>query len=225
MDAKKLGKFIAEQRKNNHLTQAALAEKLHVTDKAVSKWERGLGFPDINTIEPLAEALGVSVLEIMKAEKIEKCLADGLIRDYIIEVHALKNTARMIGAMELSKWCYDLEMAGNAGQTELLEEQTSGMLQLYRSYKEVLKPYAQMQNGEKQQVPDEKIIASLRELRDAMDTFDLDKADEVMKQIEEFQLDETLEPLMDELRAYVADVAMEEVMCTADLMIKMLEEK
>lgn len=161
----------------------------------------------------------------MKSTKMEKCLADGLIRDYIIEVHALKNTARMIGAMELSKWCYDLEMAGNAGQTELLEEQTSGMLQLYRSYKEVLKPYAQMQNGEKQQVPDEKIIASLRELRDAMDTFDLDKADEVMKQIEEFQLDETLEPLMDELRAYVADVAMEEVMLTADLMIKMLEEK
>ena len=40
MDAKKLGKFIVEQRKNNHLTQAALAEKLHVTDKAVSKWER-----------------------------------------------------------------------------------------------------------------------------------------------------------------------------------------
>ena len=74
MDAKKLGKFIAEQRKNNHLTQAALAEKLHVTDKAVSKWERGLGFPDINTIEPLAEALGVSVLEIMKAEKIEVSL-------------------------------------------------------------------------------------------------------------------------------------------------------
>lgn len=74
MDAKKLGKFIAEQRKNNHLTQAALAEKLHVTDKAVSKWERGLGFPDINTIEPLAEALGVSVLEVMKAEKVEVSL-------------------------------------------------------------------------------------------------------------------------------------------------------
>lgn len=74
MDAKKLGTFIAEQRKNNHLTQAALAEKLHVTDKAVSKWERGLGFPDINTIEPLAEALGVSVLEVMKAEKIEVSL-------------------------------------------------------------------------------------------------------------------------------------------------------
>lgn len=70
MDAKKLGGFIAEQRKEMKMTQANLADKLHVTDKAVSKWERGLGLPDINTIEPLANALGVSVLEVMKAEKI-----------------------------------------------------------------------------------------------------------------------------------------------------------
>lgn len=70
MDAKKLGNFIAEQRKEKHMTQADLAEILHVTDKAVSKWERGLGFPDINTIEPLAEALDVSVLEVMRSERI-----------------------------------------------------------------------------------------------------------------------------------------------------------
>lgn len=70
MDAQKLGAFIAEMRKEQHMTQAELAEKLHVTDKAVSKWERGLGFPDIKTIEPLADALGVSVMEVMRAEKI-----------------------------------------------------------------------------------------------------------------------------------------------------------
>ena len=52
------------------MTQVELAQKLQVTDKAVSKWERGLGFPDINTIEPLADALGVSVLEIMRSERI-----------------------------------------------------------------------------------------------------------------------------------------------------------
>lgn len=70
LDAKKLGSFIAEQRKEMNMTQANLAEKLHVTDKAISKWERGLGLPDINTIEPLADALDVSVLEIIKSEKI-----------------------------------------------------------------------------------------------------------------------------------------------------------
>lgn len=68
MDAKKLGQFIAQLRKEQNMTQADLARKLQVTDKAVSKWERGQGLPDINTIEPLADALGVSVLEIMKSE-------------------------------------------------------------------------------------------------------------------------------------------------------------
>ena len=54
------------------MTQAELAEKIHVTDKAVSRWERGLGFPDIQTIEPLAQALGISVLELMRSERQEK---------------------------------------------------------------------------------------------------------------------------------------------------------
>lgn len=69
MDAKKIGLFIANQRKSLGLTQAELAKKLHVTDKAVSRWERGQGFPDINSIEPLADALEVSIAEIMKGEK------------------------------------------------------------------------------------------------------------------------------------------------------------
>lgn len=70
MDAKKLGQFIAQLRKEQNMTQADLARKLQVTDKAVSKWERGLGLPDINSIEPLADALGVTVLEIMRSERI-----------------------------------------------------------------------------------------------------------------------------------------------------------
>lgn len=71
MDAKKLGQFIAEIRKEQNMTQAELASKLHVTDKAISKWERGLGLPDINSIEPLADALGITVAEVMQAERIQ----------------------------------------------------------------------------------------------------------------------------------------------------------
>ena len=71
MDAKKMGEFIAQRRKECGMTQSDLADRLHVTDKAVSRWERGLGFPDINTIEPLANALGVTILELMKAERKE----------------------------------------------------------------------------------------------------------------------------------------------------------
>ena len=70
MDAKVFGAFIAECREEKNMTQADLAMKLNVTDKAVSRWERGIGFPDINTIEPLASALEISVLELMKSERI-----------------------------------------------------------------------------------------------------------------------------------------------------------
>lgn len=70
MDAAKLGAFIVQLRKDANMTQAELARKLNVTVQAISKWERGKGLPDINTIEPLADALGVNIIEIMKAERI-----------------------------------------------------------------------------------------------------------------------------------------------------------
>ena len=69
MDAKKIGAFIAGERKARQMTQQALAEELHVTDKAVSRWERGVGLPDIELIEPLATALDVSVAELMHAKR------------------------------------------------------------------------------------------------------------------------------------------------------------
>ena len=70
MDAAKTGAFIAAIRRERNMTQAELAAVLHVTDKAVSKWERGAGLPDINLIEPLAAALDVSVLELMQGRRI-----------------------------------------------------------------------------------------------------------------------------------------------------------
>ena len=98
MDVKKFGLFIATLRKEQQMTQAELAQKLQVTDKAVSKWERGLGFPDINTIEPLADALGVSVLEIMKSEKIVKQ-----------EVSAVVASDALMDAFELARYQKKLE--------------------------------------------------------------------------------------------------------------------
>ena len=71
MEAKKFGQFIAGIRKEKKMTQAELAGKIHVTDKAISRWERGQGFPDIQTLEPLAQALGISVLELMRSERQE----------------------------------------------------------------------------------------------------------------------------------------------------------
>lgn len=69
MDISKTGKFIAELRRKQGLTQKALADTLGVTDKAVSKWERGLSYPDIAILPGLAEILGVSEGEILRGER------------------------------------------------------------------------------------------------------------------------------------------------------------
>ncbi len=69
MDCQKFGKFISEERKRQGLTQAELAKKLSVTNKAVSRWETALGYPDITTLEPLADALGVTLVELMRSER------------------------------------------------------------------------------------------------------------------------------------------------------------
>ena len=66
---KTLGTMIAELRKQHGMTQLELAEKMGVTDKAVSKWERDLSCPDINSIPNLAEILSVSVEELMQVKK------------------------------------------------------------------------------------------------------------------------------------------------------------
>ena len=71
LDKEKFGEFIAKLRKEMGMTQKELAERLFVSDKAVSKWERGQSLPDITTLNPLADALGVTAAELLNCGKIE----------------------------------------------------------------------------------------------------------------------------------------------------------
>ena len=96
MDSKVFGQFIASVRKEKNMTQADLANIIGVTDKAVSRWERGIGFPDINTLEPLANALEISVLELMRSEK-----ADMEQKDYRLSEGEV--TEMMNHAVEMAK--------------------------------------------------------------------------------------------------------------------------
>lgn len=64
MDQKKIGAFIAQCRKEKSLTQIQLAELLDITNQAVSKWENGRGMPDVSLLQPLCDALGISLNEL-----------------------------------------------------------------------------------------------------------------------------------------------------------------
>lgn len=70
MDQIKIGKFIAECRKQKNLTQMQLAEKLNITDKAISKWERGLSLPDSSIMLELCGILGITVNDLLSGEVI-----------------------------------------------------------------------------------------------------------------------------------------------------------
>ena len=95
MSNKSIGEMISSLRKEKGMTQSELAEKMNVTDKAVSKWERDLSFPDVNSIPKLAEILNVSVDELMqvKADTKEKSEEKG---SEIINI-ALKGIALAMG--------------------------------------------------------------------------------------------------------------------------------
>lgn len=107
MDAKRLGTFIAERRKELGLTQACLARQLSVTDKAVSRWERGIGLPDISNIELLATALDVSLVELLQARKnnedrLSAEEAENLLMDTIQLSKAPNKFIKIVGTMILA---------------------------------------------------------------------------------------------------------------------------
>lgn len=71
MNKEELGSFICEIRKEKNMTQKELADKLIISDKAVSKWERGLSYPDITLLEPLSAILGVSMTELIQGRRMD----------------------------------------------------------------------------------------------------------------------------------------------------------
>ena len=92
MDKAKMGTFIKEQRMALGMTQQQLAEQLHITNKAISRWETGNAYPDISLLDDLAAVLSVSVEELCRGERIALPSADTntLLSDVITEVRQQK---------------------------------------------------------------------------------------------------------------------------------------
>ena len=159
-----------------------------------------------------------------KANKIEQCLKEGLISDYVIEVHALKSSALLIGAVPLSEAAKELEGYGKQGKTELLEEKTPDLLAMYRDFKDILKPYADKEEAARQEASNGEWCQALQQIHQCIEQFDLDGVDRIMEKLEEYQIPECIRESMDQLRVYVADVSMEEIMELTDTMTELLRD-
>ena len=103
MDNYITGSTIKQLREAKGLTQANLAELIGVSDKAVSKWETAKGFPDISLIEPLAKALGVSVLELMSGAPVQnKNISANILRSKFYVCPICGNIIRSVGDAVIS---------------------------------------------------------------------------------------------------------------------------
>lgn len=100
MDPKQFGAFLSEERRAKNLTQKELAEKLGVTDKAISKWERGVCLPDVAKFDDIAAALGVTDVEVLRAKRLppesEKETAPLLVSAFAVW-YALRRTRNVRG--------------------------------------------------------------------------------------------------------------------------------
>ena len=97
MDQIKIGKFIGEQRKVHNLTQSELSEKLGITDRAISKWERGICLPDAGLMLDLCKILEISVNELLSGEKIPMENNTEIMEKNLIEMAALnERTNKML---------------------------------------------------------------------------------------------------------------------------------
>ena len=90
MDQIKIGKFIQDRRKEKKLTQSELAEKLNITDRAISKWENGNCLPDVGTMQELCEILSISVNDLFSGEKVDMKNNEKKLEENLLEMTRLK---------------------------------------------------------------------------------------------------------------------------------------
>lgn len=147
-----------------------------------------------------------------KINKLKKCLEDNMVRDYTIEVHALKNSARMIGAYQLSDMFLDMEEHGDRQDIDYLKEKTPKLLTYFESFKDVLKTYGESGNENKEEVTKEVFDQYITSLEEAVNSYDIDGMDQAMKKIAGTRVPQNCVELVTSLRAKVADVAMEDIL-------------
>lgn len=85
MNKEEFGKFVCKLRKEKGMTQQELGDKLNLTNKAISKWERGLSFPDVCILQDVAQTLGISVLELLNGERNTKITISNEVANRLIE--------------------------------------------------------------------------------------------------------------------------------------------
>ena len=145
-----------------------------------------------------------------KANLIEEYESKEDISNYVIEVHALKSSAKLLGAMQLSKLAEHLEMAGKEDNRSEVHAKTAELLEEYRMYKSRLQPYIKEEKIEKMKIDKKKLEDRMREMLAAVENFDMDGTENLMKELEQYEFDENFANLCKELKKVMEDFAYDE---------------
>ncbi len=152
-----------------------------------------------------------------KAAQIKELQMNGDWSGYTIEVHALKSLSKQIGAMELSEIAAEMERAGNARNTDLIRQHTDKMLERYRGYIPVLKPFfpsgEEEDESQKEPVTPEILKDFFAQMREAADNLDMDLMESIILEMHKYQYDDTQKDLYEQLKAAVDEVDTDS--CTA----------
>ena len=158
-----------------------------------------------------------------KINLVESYLANKDIQNYTVQVHSLKTTCRMIGAMNLGEEFFNLEKLGKENDLAQIEALTPGVLDSLRAFKPYLEPFASRDNtGEKIDFDSTAFSAILNKLIAAIDDFDLGAAEEATKQLFSYECDETLSGKLEALDKLVSNIDYDEAKALAKQMLDSL---
>ena len=156
----------------------------------------------------VSEALFWKVLKVFyngidkKAKLIQSLMEQEDWTNYTVEVHALKNSAKQIGAIPLSEKAAFLEKAGNARDTDTIHKLTDKMLEQYLGYKSTLAPFCEDENvdSKKKTVSDDILHKCFSRMKEAVDNLDMDQMEEVIRELDHYYYDEHQQELFEQLK-------------------------
>ena len=134
MDQKRIGAFIARRRKELRMTQKELAQKLGVTDRAVSKWENGRCMPDLSLIQPLSRSLEVGVNDLLSGEIIPEKQYRKKSEDNIIRIAELKSRLDYMESFRYGFWGFYVLVLTLLIYCIVKNQEPSGILALILAY-------------------------------------------------------------------------------------------
>ena len=134
MDQKRIGAFIARRRKELRMTQKELAQKLGVTDRAVSKWENGRCMPDLSLIQPLSRSLEVGVNDLLSGEIIPEKQYRKKSEDNIIRIAELKSQLDYMESFRYGFWGFYVLALTLLIYCIVKNQEPSGILALILAY-------------------------------------------------------------------------------------------